>query len=175
VLLGKHRKLMPTAAERLIWGCGDGSTLVAFATPIGTLGGLICWENYMPLARMSMYAQGVEIYCAPTVDDREAWIPSMRHIAREGRCFVLSACQYLRRDAYPEEWLSASQNLPDPPIRGGSCIIGPLGELLAGPVYGEETLICAKIEISELMRAKFDFDVVGHYARPDVFTFSVIK
>jgi nitrilase len=172
-LLGKHRKLTPTAAERVIWGYGDGSTLSTFNTPIGKIGGLICWENYMPLARMSMYAQGVEIYCAPTVDDREAWIPTVRHIAREGRCFVLSSCQFLPRSAYPTDWLNSAQNLPDVPIRGGSCIIGPMGEFLAEPVYGEEIILSADIELSHLTRAKFDFDVVGHYARPDVFEFSV--
>jgi nitrilase len=172
-LLGKHRKLTPTAAERLIWGCGDGSTLSTFNTPIGKIGGLICWENYMPLARMSMYAQGVELYCAPTVDDREAWIPTVRHIAREGRCFVLSSCQFLPRSAYPADWLNITQNLPDLPIRGGSCIVGPMGELLAEPVYGEETILSADIDLANLTRAKFDFDVVGHYARPDVFEFSV--
>src|SRR5580704_7564459 len=141
ILLGKHRKLTPTAAERVIWGCGDGSTLSAFETPIGKIGGLICWENYMPLARMSMYRQGVQLYCAPTVDDREIWIPTVRHIAREGRCFVLSSCQFLPRDAYPADWLAATVNLPEVPIRGGSCIVGPMGELLAEPVYGEETIL----------------------------------
>ena len=172
-LLGKHRKLIPTAAERVIWGCGDGSTLSAFDTSIGKIGGLICWENYMPLARMSMYAQGVQLYCAPTVDDREVWIPTVRHIAREGRCFVLSSCQFLPRSAYPADWLNNTQNLPDVPIRGGSCIIGPMGEFLAEPVYGEEAILSADIDLSNLTRAKFDFDVVGHYARPDVFEFSV--
>jgi nitrilase len=172
-LLGKHRKLVPTAAERLIWGCGDGSTLASFDTALGKIGGLICWENYMPLARMAMYAQGVQLYCAPTVDDREVWIPTMRHIAREGRCFVLSGCQYLLRTAYPAAWLDSAQNLPDVPIRGGSCIVGPMGELLAGPVYDQEAIICADVDVSELMRAKFDFDVIGHYSRPDVFAFEV--
>src|SRR5262249_45453451 len=133
-LLGKHRKLMPTAVERIVWGCGDGSTLEAIDSPIGKFGALICWENYMPLARMAMYRQRVELYCAPTVDDRESWIPTVRHIAREGRCFVLSSCQYLTRDAYPPEWLDTAQNLPELPIRGGSCIIDPMGQILAGPL-----------------------------------------
>jgi nitrilase len=172
-LLGKHRKLVPTASERLIWGSGDGGTLGTFDTPFGRIGGLICWENYMPLARMAMYSQGVQIYCAPTVDDREAWIPTMRHIAREGRCFVLSSCQFLERSEYPHHWLEAAQNLPEPPIRGGSCIIGPMGEFLAQPVYGAECVVSADIHAADLARAKFDFDVVGHYARPDVFEFSV--
>jgi nitrilase len=172
-LLGKHRKLVPTATERLIWGSGDGGTLSAFDTPFGRMGGLICWENYMPLARMAMYSQGVQIYCAPTVDDREAWIPSMRHIAREGRCFVLSSCQFLERSDYPHHWIEAAQNLPELPIRGGSCIVGPMGEFLAEPVYGAELIVSAEIDVADLARAKFDFDVVGHYARADVFEFRV--
>lgn len=172
-LLGKHRKLIPTATERLIWGCGDGSTLQAFSSNLGKAGALICWENYMPLARMAMYAQGVEIYCAPTVDDRDVWIPTMQHIAREGRCFVLSSCQFLTRADYPPAWIEAAQNLPDIPIRGGSCIVSPMGELLAGPIYGEESIVVADIDVSQLLEAKFDFDVVGHYARPDVFDFGV--
>ncbi|MGH8139254.1 MAG: carbon-nitrogen hydrolase family protein [Steroidobacteraceae bacterium] len=171
-LLGKHRKLVPTATERLIWGCGDGSTLDVFPTELGRVGALICWENYMPLARMALYAQGVQIYCAPTVDDREVWIPTMRHIAREGRCFVLSSCQFLDREAYPADWLASAQNLPDVPIRGGSCIVDPMGELLAGPSYGAEGIVSAEIDLAQLTEAKFDFDVVGHYARPDVFAFA---
>lgn len=127
----------------------------------------------MPLARMAMYAQGVQVYCAPTVDDRDLWIPTVRHIAREGRCFVLSSCQYLTRDSYPPAWLASAANLPDLPIRGGSCIIGPMGDLLAGPLYGEEAIVSAEIDLAQLTAAKFDFDVVGHYARPDVFDFSV--
>jgi nitrilase len=173
VLLGKHRKLVPTATERLIWGCGDASTLQTFASEVGKAGALICWENYMPLARMAMYEQGIEIYCAPTVDDRDIWIPTMRHIAREGRCFVLSSCQLLARDDYPDKWIDGAQDLPELPIRGGSCIVSPMGELLAGPVYGEESIIVSDIDVTQLMEAKFDFDVVGHYARPDVFDFSV--
>lgn len=172
-LLGKHRKLIPTATERLIWGCGNGSTLDVFSTELGRIGALICWENYMPLARMAMYTRDVQIYCAPTVDDRDAWITTMKHIAREGRCFVLSSCQALTRDAYPKEWLESAENLPDVPIRGGSCIVGPMGEMLAGPVYGEEAIVSAKIDLGLLTKAKFDFDVVGHYARPDVFEFAV--
>jgi nitrilase len=172
-LLGKHRKLIPTATERVIWGCGDGTTLNSFSTELGRIGALICWENYMPLARMSMYAQRVQLYCAPTVDDRDNWITTMKHVAREGRCFVLSSCQFLTRDAYPRDWLDSTQNLPDVPIRGGSCIVGPLGELIAGPVYGAEAIVSTDIDLGLLTKAKFDFDVVGHYARPDVFDFTV--
>ena len=124
-LLGKHRKLMPTAIERLIWGFGDGSTLGVIESAVGRFAALICWENYMPLARMAMYQQNIQLYCAPTVDDREAWIPTVKHIAREGRCFVLSSCQYLTRDGYPRGMAGGSQELPATPIRGGSCIVGP--------------------------------------------------
>lgn len=172
-LLGKHRKLMPTAIERLIWGFGDGSTLGAFDSPVGKFGALICWENYMPLARVAMYQQNVQLYCAPTVDDREVWVPTMRHIAREGRCFVLSSCQFLRQEDYPREWLSTTENLPDVPIRGGSCIVGPMGDILVGPLYGEEGVLLAEVDLAKLTEAKFDFDVVGHYARPDVFEFAI--
>jgi nitrilase len=172
-LLGKHRKLMPTAIERLIWGFGDGSTLAAVDTPIGRVGALICWENYMPLARMAMYQQGVQLYCAPTVDDREAWIPTVRHIAREGRCFVLSSCQFLTRAAYPAHWLATTENLPEIPIRGGSCIVDPMGEIIAGPLYDSEGVLTAEVDLDALMEAKFDFDVVGHYARPDVFKLTI--
>lgn len=173
-LLGKHRKLMPTAMERVIWGSGDGSTLPVVTTPLGRVGAVICWENYMPLLRTAMYARSVELYCAVTVDDRETWVPTVRHIALEGRCFVLSACQFLGRvdlpPGYPVEQLPATQ---DAVIRGGSCIVGPLGDLRAGPVYGEETTLVADLDRAELARAKFDFDVVGHYSRPDVFRLEV--
>lgn len=173
-LLGKHRKLMPTALERVVWGTGDGSTLPVADTSLGKLGAVICWENYMPLLRTAMYAKGIELYCAITVDDRDTWIPTVRHIALEGRCFVLSACQCLRRSdlpaGYPLDRLPTSQ---DAPIRGGSCIVGPLGELLAGPKYGEECILTADLDRAALARAKFDFDVVGHYARADVFRLHV--
>lgn len=173
-LLGKHRKLMPTAMERVIWGSGDGSTLPVVPTPVGRVGAVICWENYMPLLRTAMYAKGVELYCAVTVDDRETWVPTVRHIALEGRCFVLSACQFMRRtdlpSGYPTDRFPAGQDVL---IRGGSCVVGPLGELLAGPVYGEERVLTADLDRADLARAKFDFDVVGHYARPDVFRLRV--
>jgi nitrilase len=169
-MLGKHRKLMPTAMERVIWGSGDGSTLPVVATKLGRIGSVICWENYMPLLRTAMYSKGIELYCAITVDDRETWIPTVRHIALEGRCFVLSACQFLQRSdlppGYPTDRLPASL---ESIVRGGSCIVGPLGQLLAGPKYGEECALAADLDRAELARAKFDFDVVGHYSRPDVF------
>jgi nitrilase len=166
-LLGKHRKLMPTALERIIWGCGDGSTLAVLDTPLGKLGAVICWENYMPLLRTAMYAKGIQLYCAPTVDDRDSWIPSIRHIACEGRCFVLSACQFLAGDE------STSSGGNSPLIRGGSCIVSPFGQVLAGPVYGSEQIITAEINLGEIAKGKFDLDVVGHYARADVFQLRV--
>ncbi len=173
-LLGKHRKLMPTAMERVVWGSGDGSTLPVIATDLGKLGAVICWENYMPLLRTAMYAKGIELYCALTVDDRETWLATMTHVALEGRCFVLSACQFLSRSdlppGYPTDRLPPGQ---DDPIRGGSCILGPLGELLAGPTFGRECILRADLDPRDLARARFDFDVVGHYARPDVFRLEV--
>ncbi|MGH8750876.1 MAG: nitrilase-related carbon-nitrogen hydrolase [Burkholderiales bacterium] len=168
--LGKHRKLMPTAAERLVWGFGDGSTLPVFSTNVGKIGAVICWENYMPLLRMAMYSKGIQIYCAPTADDRDSWIPSMRHIAAEGRCFVLSACQYIRRGDYPEDYPAAQGDAPDTVLmRGGSVIVNPLGKILAGPDYQGECILTADLDLGEIAEGKYDLDVVGHYARPDVF------
>jgi nitrilase len=168
--LGKHRKVMPTASERLIWGFGDGSTLTVVDTELGRVGAVICWENYMPLLRAAMYAKGVEIYCAPTADGRATWLPSMRHVAQEGRCFVLSANQFARRKDYPLDYPTEFGDDPQTIIsRGGSCIIGPLGEVLAGPDFSGETILTAEIDLNELARARMDFDAVGHYSRPDIF------
>jgi nitrilase len=173
-LLGKHRKLMPTAAERLIWGFGDGSTLPVLETPAGRVGAAICWENYMPLLRTALYAQDLQLYCAPTVDDRETWLPTLRHIAMEGRCFVLSACQFLKRSDCPEDYAPIQGNDPNTIlIRGGSSIIDPFGTVLAGPCFGEETILTADLDFREIARARFDLDVTGHYARPDVFQLKV--
>jgi nitrilase len=173
-LLGKHRKLMPTAMERLIWGFGDGSTIAVQDTPIGRFGAAICWENYMPELRSAMYAQGIQLWCAPTVDDRDIWQSSMRHIAYEGRCFVLSACQYLTRADCPDDYQCIQGNEPDTVlIRGGSVIASPLGEILAGPVYDAEALITAGIDLDDIVRGKYDLDTVGHYARPDIFRLTV--
>ena len=172
--VGKHRKLMPTAGERLIWGFGDGSTMPVIDTEYGRVGAVICWENYMPMLRMYMYSQGVAIYCAPTADDRDTWVPSMRHIALEGRCYVLTSCQHLRRDAYPDDFECALGDAPDTVLmRGGSAIIGPLGEVLAGPDFSDETILYADIDPNEILRGKFDFDASGHYARPDIFQLHV--
>lgn len=173
-LLGKHRKVMPTAMERLIWGFGDGSTLQVHPTPLGRIGAAICWENYMPQLRLALYGQGVQLYCAPTVDDRETWLPTMRHIALEGRCFVLSACQFARRDDFPSDVTPIQGDDPATVlIRGGSCIIGPLGEILAGPVFDAPAILTAEIDVQTISRATFDLDVVGHYARPDLFQLTV--
>jgi len=169
-LLGKHRKLMPTASERLVWGFGDGSTLPVFETPVGRVGAVICWENYMPLLRMAMYGKGIELYCAPTVDDRETWLPTMQHIALEGRCFVLSACQFLRRADCPPAYDLAQPADPDTVlIGGGSVIVNPLGQVLAGPHRGGEAVLTADLDLGDVARGKYDLDVTGHYARPDVF------
>jgi nitrilase len=173
-LIGRHRKVMPTAMERIIWGFGDGSTLPVLDTPLGKLGAVICWENYMPLLRTAMYAQGVELYCAPTVDDREVWAASMRHIAREGRCFVLSACQHARRRDYPADYHPIQGDDPDTAlIRGGSLIVDPLGTVLAGPVYDQSCVLVAELDLGMIARGKYDFDPVGHYARPDIFSLTV--
>lgn len=172
--LGKHRKLMPTAAERLVWGYGDGSTLPVFDTTIGKLGAVICWENYMPLLRTAMYAKGIQLYCAPTADQRDSWFASMQHIAREGGSFVLSCNQYALRSDYPEDYEAIGVDDPDTVMsRGGSCIISPLGEVLAGPDYDGETILVADLDLGDVARAKYDFDATGHYARPDVFQLTV--
>lgn len=168
--LGKHRKLMPTAMERLVWGYGDGSTLPVYDTPLGRLGSVICWENYMPLLRMAMYSKNIQLYCTPTADDSDTWQISMRHIAMEGRCFVLSACQHITRGAYPEDYDAIQGNAPDVVLmRGGSVIIGPRGDVLAGPNFESECILTADIDLDDVARGKYDFDVVGHYSRPDVF------
>jgi len=174
-LLGKHRKLMPTAAERVIWGQGDGSTLTVLDTEIGRIGGLICWENYMPLARMALYAKGVQIYLAPTADARETWQGTLRHIACEGRCFVLGCNQFVAKSHLPAS-LEGLEELADGPeilCRGGSAIISPLGDVITGPLYDREGILYADLDLGQVIEGKFDFDVAGHYARPDVFRLAV--
>ena len=170
-LLGKHRKLKPTASERLIWGEGDGSTLQVIETPFGRLGSLICWENYMPLARAAMYAQGVQIYVAPTADSRDTWFATMRHIAIEGRCFVIGCNQYSSKSDYPEDIASRDEfkDLPEEMCRGGSCVVNPLGAFVVEPVIGKETIIYADLDLGQVAQGQFDFDAMGHYSRPDVF------
>ena len=171
-LVAKHRKLMPTGTERLIWGQGDGSTLATAETGFAKIGGAICWENHMPLLRMAMYAKGIDIWCAPTVDERDIWQCSMRHIAHEGRCFVISAVQVQGSPA--ETGREAEGWDKDRPfIQGGSIIVDPLGNVLAGPMTNKEGLLAAEIDMGDIAKARYDLDVVGHYARPDVFTLHV--
>ena len=172
-LLGVHRKIKPTGFERVIWGEGGAESLVTFDTTIGKLGGLICWENYMPLARMSMFSKGVEIYLAPTADSRDNWLATMKHVALEGRCFVLSANQYFRHDMYPKEYQHLLKDKSGFNCRGGSVIISPLGEILAGPLNDEAGVLIADLELNQIRKAKLDFDVNGHYNRKDIFNFKV--
>src|ERR1700756_837013 len=173
-LLGKHRKVMPTGSERLVWGFGDGSTMPVLETPLGRLGAVICWENYLPLMRAAMYAKGIEIYCAPTADQRDSWIASMRHIAVEGRCFVLSCNQFNRRRDFPPEYRSVLGEDPGAIVcRGGSCIVDPFGNFLAGPNTEGEAILTAEIDRAQIVRGKYDLDVVRHYARPDIFQLHV--
>ena len=166
-----HRKLMPTNHERLVWGQGDGQGLETVSTELGAVGGLICWENLMPLARFALYADGVEIYLAPTADDSEAWHDSMRHIARESRAFVLSSCVFQRASSYPKDiQLADGDELMG---RGGSAILAPDGSYLAGPLWDEEGVLYADLDPARLYQARQRFDPAGHYHRPDVFRFGV--
>ena len=170
-LVAKHRKLVPTGGERLVWGMGDGSTLEVIDTPFGRLGGLTCWENYMPLARAALYAQGIDIYLAPTWDNSDVWVASMQHIAKEGRMFVVGVNFCMRGSDVPadvpgrdelyggdDDWLS----------RGNSVIVGPHGNVLAGPLVGEEGIVVADIDAAEARASRHQFDPAGHYARPEV-------
>jgi len=163
-LISKHRKLMPTGTERLIWGLGDASTMQVVETELGRIGIAICWENYMPLYRQHLYNQGVQIWCAPTVDAREIWQSTMRHIAYEGRCFVLSPCQFLTKADWPER--------EGGEIDGRSVIVAPTGEIVAGPLKGEGILL-ADIDLNGILKGKFDLDVAGHYNRPDIFSLRI--
>jgi nitrilase len=175
-LLGKHRKLMPTGTERLVWGFGDGSTLPVYDTAIGRLGAVICWENYMPMLRAAMYAERIQIYCAPTADGRPTWASSMQHIALEGRCFVISSNQFCRRSDYPNDYVSDLPQEPNAIVsRGGSCIVDPLGNVLAGPLWDREGIVSAEIDLRAVTRGLYDFDPVGHYSRPDIFSLTVDK
>jgi nitrilase len=170
-VLGSHRKLMPTGGERLVWGMGDGSDLQVHPTPFGRLGGLICWENYMPLARTALYAKGVEVWVAPTWDQGEEWIATIKHIAKEGRVYVISCAPLLRGSDVPDD-------LPGRELWGGeddwmnegwATIVGPHGEIVAGPLKKEEGIVYADLDLAVVRRNRLEFDPVGHYARPDVF------
>jgi nitrilase len=161
-----HRKLMPTNHERLVWGLGDSRGLGTIGTDIGKIGGLICWENLMPLARFALYQDGVEVYLAPTADDSEQWHDSVRHIAREARAFVLSCCVFQRASSYPEDIpLADGDDIID---SGGSAILGPNGNYLAGPLWNEEGILYAELDPQDLYAARQRFDPAGHYHRPDV-------
>jgi nitrilase len=173
--LGKHRKLKPTGSERFIWGEGDGSTLTAIDTPFGKMASLICWENYMPLARAAMYAKGVTIYIAPTADSRDEWQHTMRHIALEGRCFVLSCNQHIKKSQYPTDLncYPELENMPENCCPGGSCIISPYGKYITEPVWDKEDILIADLRLDEIITSRMDFDAVGHYSRPDIFELTV--
>ena len=173
-LRGKHRKLVPTALERCVWGRGDASTLTVVDSPRGRISAAICWENYMPLLRATLYERGVEVYCAPTVDDRDVWQSTMRHVAVEGRCHVLAACQVLRGSDLHADLGGAEADPGELLIRGGSVIVDPMGEVLAGPVFEDEAVLVAEIDPGAVVRGRFDLDVSGHYARPDVFDLRVL-
>jgi len=166
-----HRKLMPTNHERLVWGLGDGQGLETVATEFGAVGGLICWENLMPLARFALYEGGIEIYLAPTADDSDAWHDSIRHIARESRAFVLSSCVFQRASSYPEDVRLAEGD--EVMGRGGSAILAPDGSYLAGPLWDEEGILYADLHPFRLYQARQRFDPAGHYHRPDVFSFGL--
>jgi nitrilase len=174
-LLGRHRKLVPTAAERLVWTPGDGSTLDVFDTPFGRLGGLICWENYMPLARYAMYAQGAQIYVAATWDSSDSWVATLRHIAKEGRLYVIGCCIAMRRDQIPDRYEFKALYPPDGDWLndGNSAIAGPDGSLIAGPVSQREEIIYAEVDPARQLGSRYWLDAAGHYARPDVFQFAV--
>lgn len=186
--VGKHRKLMPTASERLIWGQGGPDTIAVHAKQFPSVGqsdvhvntkisAAICWENYMPLLRTHYYSQGTQLYCAPTVDARPVWQSTMTHIAIEGRCFVLSACQFSQEKDFPEDHAVAdpsARNAENVMIAGGSVIISPLGKVLAGPLLNGEGVLTAELDLDDIARGKFDLDVVGHYARHDIFKLEVI-
>jgi nitrilase len=171
----KHRKLMPTGGERLVWGFGDGSDLDPVETPFGRVGGLICWENLMPLARTAIYAKGVDIWTAPTWDNDENWIANLRHIAREGRVYVIGVCSLLRGSDIPDdipgrELWGGEEDWANP---GWSAIVDPDGQLLAGPLVEEEGILTAEIDAQVARAQRYRFDPVGHYSRPDVFTLVV--
>ena len=179
-LLAKHRKLMPTGSERTVWGMGDGSTLPVIDTPYGRLSGLTCWENYMPLARFYLYAQGVDIWAAPTLAGGDAWVATMRHVAREGRCFVLGVNPCLRADQIPADlpgrdqvWPAAHGAANDWVERGNSMIVGPDGTVLAGPVREQETILTTEVDLDLVRAARRQFDAAGHYHRPDIFRLCV--
>ena len=174
-LLGVHRKIKPTGTERIIWAEAAGEYLTTYQTKIGKLGGLICWENYMPLARMAMYSKGVEIYIAPTADARKEWTATMVHIALEGRCFVLGCNQYFTKSMVPEKYQKLVVDEPEVMSAGGSIIVSPLGKIIAGPLFNASGALIAELDMDEIKESKLDFDVIGHYARNDIFQLNVLN
>jgi nitrilase len=172
-VVGFRRKVMPTGSERLVWAQGDGSTLGVAPTKLGRLATAICWENLMPALRMNFYAQGVEIWCAPTADAREVHLSTLRHIAVEGRCFVLAANHVARASDLSPAFVNDYRDPDEIVCRGGSVIIDPFGEILAGPLHDEEDLLYAELDLGQVMRGRYDFDATGHYSRPDIFTLTV--
>ena len=173
-LMGVHRKIKPTGAERVVWSEAGGESLVTCQTGIGVLGGLICWENYMPMARMAMYNKGVQIYIAPTADSRNEWTSTMQHIALEGRCFVLGCNQYFSKSLYPQKYREFAANEPEALCPGGSVIVSPLGKIIAGPLFDKAGALIADLDLDEVHQSKLDFDVIGHYSRNDIFKLSVV-
>jgi nitrilase len=171
-LLIHHRKLVPTNHERLIWGGGDGRGLRAVESPIGRIGGLVCWENYMPLARFALYESGLELYLAPTADDGDAWQSTLVHLARESRAFVISPCSFQRKDSYPDDFPLRDELTDDVVGRGGSAILAPSGAYLAGPLRGEEGIVTATLDPELLLQERQRFDPAGHYHRPDILALS---
>ncbi len=165
-----HRKIKPTGAERVVWGEGDGTSIKSVETAAGRTGGLICWENYMPLARMKLYRSGIDIYLAPTADARASWTASMQHIACESRSFVLSCNQFFKIDNYPSELIGyLGKDQPEVLSAGGSCIVSPFGKILGGPLWNQEGMVLAEIDLKEIIRSRMDFDPVGHYSRDGLF------
>jgi nitrilase len=175
-ILNRHRKLMPTNPERMVWGFGDGSGLRVVDTPVGRVGALICWENYMPLARYALYSQGVEVYVAPTYDSGDGWIGTMQHIAREGRCWVLCSGVALSRDDLPGDFPERDSLYPEAEQwinPGDSVVVAPGGDIVAGPMREQKGVLYAEIDATRVAMARRDLDVAGHYARPDVFTLGI--
>ncbi len=173
-LMGTHRKIKPTGLERVVWGESDGKDLHTFQTSIGKMGGLICWENYMPHARMAMFNKGIEIYIAPTADARPEWTATMQHIALEGRCFVLGCNQFFTKSMYSEKHKELAKDEPEIMSSGGSVIVNPFGKIMQGPLFEEAGILSAELDLNEVKMSRLDFDAGGHYNRSDIFEFKVI-
>jgi nitrilase len=175
-IVNRHRKVMPTNPERMVWGFGDGSGLRVVDTPVGRVGSLICWENFMPLARMSLYAQGIDLLCTPTWDSSQGWLGTIQHIAREGRCYVANCCTAMRASDVPEDFPGREQLFPseDEVInKGNSCVVEPGGNIISGPCAGANEILYAEVDRHEVASSRRSLDVAGHYNRPDIFRFEV--